>query len=345
MPSKIKGRAGCNQATLSTTDLRHQYISGTAAETGKSLAAVQAQTDLRQCFGSDGVFGFLEAIRLAGLEPPSALEPGRIQRFPGMGKRSGNRAGWCILFEDGQAGCFGDWSSGIEGTWRADRARPFSPKEQAAFAKRAREARRTASQARRTRQLEAAERAARIWRSAVPASADHSYLLRKKVRPHGARAHGAALCLPVTDFYGNLHSLQFISATGRKRLLSGGRKGGCFIPVSKVSSELARAIICEGWATGCTLAEDDPNAVVLAAIDAGNLHDVAVAARHRWRSAELVIAGDDDRLTPGNPGAKKARQAAIAADALLALPQWPDGAPEHLSDFNDLALWLAGGGA
>jgi len=345
MANKRKGRDGCNQEDPTKPDFNYEYISGASARIGRPLSAEQAQTDLRQCFGSHGVFGFLEAIRSAGLEPPRALEPGRIQRFPGIGKRPGNRAGWCILFEDGQAGCFGDWSSGIEGTWRADRARPFSPKERAALAKRAREARRTAIQARRARQLEAADRAARIWRSAVPASAGHSYLVRKKVRPHGARAHGAALCLPVTDFYGNLHSLQFISATGGKRLLSGGRKAGCFIPVSHGSSELERAIICEGWATGCTLAEDDRDALVLAAIDAGNLHDVAVAARHRWRSAELVIAGDDDRMTPGNPGATKAQQAAIAADALLALPQWPYGAPEHLSDFNDLALWLAGGGA
>lgn len=345
MTSKRKGRASCNQATPSTTDLKRQYISGIAAETGNLPTAAQAQTNLRHYSRSDGISSFLEAIRSSGLEPPPFLEPGRIQRFPGMGKRPGNRAGWCILFEDGLAGCFGDWSSGVKGTWRADRARSFSPKEQAAFAKRAREARRTAIQARRTRQLEAAERAARIWRSAVPASAGHSYLVRKKVRPHAARAHGAALCLPVTDFYGNLHSLQFISATGRKRLLSGGRKRGCFIPVTEALAEPGRVIICEGWATGCTLAEDDPAALVLAAIDAGNLHPVAVATRRRCSSVELVIAGDDDRLTPGNPGATKARQAAIAADALLALPRWPDGAPEHLSDFNDLALWLAEGGA
>ncbi len=106
----------------------------------------------------------------------------------------------------------------------------------------------------------------------------------------------------------------------------------------------ARVILCEGWATGCTLAEDVPAAFVMAAIDAGNLEPVALSARRRWPSAELVIAGDDDRLTPGNPGATKAKAAAIASGALLALPQWPKDAPEHLTDFNDLAAWLAGGG-
>ena len=43
--------------------------------------------------------------------------------------------------------------------------------------------------------------------------------------------------------------------------------------------------------------------------------------------------------------ATKARAAAIAADALLALPQWPMGSPETLTDFNDLAAWLAGSDA
>jgi putative DNA primase/helicase len=155
-----------------------------------------------------------------------------------------------------------------------------------------------------------------------------------------------ALVLPVTDFTGMLTSLQFIQSDGRKRLLSGGCKCGCFIHVEGELLSAARVIICEGWATGCTLAEDDPTALVLAAIDAGNLEAVAVSARRRWPNAEMVIAGDDDRLTAGNPGATKARAAAIiAAGALLALPQWPVGAPESLSDFNDLASYLAGGGA
>lgn len=57
-----------------------------------------------------------------------------------------------------------------------------------------------------------------------------------------------------------------------------------------------------------------------------------------------MIADDDDRLMAGNPGATKAKSAAIASGALLALPHWPENVPEYLTDFNDLAVWLAGGG-
>ena len=147
------------------------------------------------------------------------------------------------------------------------------------------------------------------------------------------------------DFTGKLFSMQFIGVDGGKRLLSGGRKRGCFIPVDGDIEKDSRVIICEGWATGCTLAEDEPAALVLAAIDAVNLEAVSITAHHRWPTAELVIAGDDDRMTQGNPGATKARAAAIVSGALLALPQWPTDAPESLSDFNDLAAWLAGGGS
>ena len=49
----------------------------------------------------DALSQFRDAIRAAGLEPPENIEPGKLHRFPGLGKRNGNTAGWCILFEDG----------------------------------------------------------------------------------------------------------------------------------------------------------------------------------------------------------------------------------------------------
>jgi len=286
---------------------------------------------------------FHDAIRAAGLEPPDVIEAGKLRRFPGAGKRPGNRAGWCLLFDDGLGGCFGDWSSGLSEIWQAKRDKPYSPVERAAFARRVEEAKKKDEAERRTRQAEAATRAVAIWIAAPPAPGNHPYLVNKRIRPHNARIHNDALTLPVVDFTGRLCSLQFIAVNGVKRLLFGGRKRGCFIPVAGEMGPHARVIICEGWATGCTLAEDEPSALVLAAIDAGNLEPVALGARQRWQTTELVIAGDDDRLTAGNPGVTKARAAAIASDALLALPQWPKDAPEHLTDFNDLAVWLAGG--
>ncbi|AOV18740.1 hypothetical protein BJI67_15975 (plasmid) [Acidihalobacter aeolianus] len=293
---------------------------------------------------NNAISQFRDAMRSAGLVPPDVIEPGTLHRFPGSGKRPSNRAGWCLLFDDRRGGCFGDWSTGLSETWQAKSDKPFSRAERAAFARRVEEAKRQAEVERNARQADAAKRADAIWNAATPAPGNHPYLIRKRIQPHGARIHKGALTLPVMDFDGRLTSLQFLFADGGKLLLTGGRKRGCFIPVAGDMKDPARVIICEGWATGCTLADDEPTALVLAAIDAGNLEPVALAASRRWRSTELVIAGDDDRLTAGNPGATKAKAAAIASGALLALPQWPEDAPDHLTDFNDLAVWLAGGG-
>ena len=290
----------------------------------------------------DAVSQFRDAMRAAGLQPPEYIRPGKIHRFPGRGKRPGNRAGWCLLFEDGRAGCFGDWSRGLKQTWRADAHRlPSWP------SKRCKPELSTEGHGNNSshkRQIAAAKRAAAIWKKASPALLYHPYLVRKRIRPHQARIYRQALVLPVIDEAGTLTSLQFIAPDGSKRLSTGGRKQGCFIPVAGDAQAPATIVICEGWATGCTLAELLPSALVLAAIDAGNLLPVALMARCRRPTAKLIIAGDDDRRTPGNPGRSKAQAAALAAKAKLIMPDWPPDAPDTLTDFNDLVTWLAGGG-
>lgn len=288
---------------------------------------------------------FRDAILAAGLTPPPYIERGRLHRFPGQGKRRKNRAGWCLLFPDMKGGIFGDWSTGYTETWQAQRHRPMTAAERAAFDRMVKAAKAKARAEQAARHSEAAQRAQAIWNSAKAAPADHPYLIRKRIKPYGARLHRGGLILPVRNFTDRLASLQFIKPDGSKLLLSGGRKRGCFIPVTGDMANPSRVIIGEGWATGCSLAETESSALVLAAIDAGNLKPVALSARQRWPNAELVIAGDDDRRTPGNPGRTKALEAARAAGCLVAFPEWPKDAPEALTDFNDLAAWQAGGAA
>jgi len=286
---------------------------------------------------------FSDAIRAAGLQPPDVIVPGKLHRFPGGGKRLSNRAGWCLLFEDGRAGCFGDWSTGLSDVWLVARGERLSRVEQDTFNRKVKAARKHAEAERRFRHREAAKRAATIWTESGLVPDNHSYLKRKRIWPHGAKLFKNSLVLSIIDFTGKLNSLQFIAPDGEKRLLSGGRKSGCFIMVSGDMSNPSKVIICEGWATGCTLFDHHSDALVLAAIDAGNLRSVAMSTRCQWPSAELIIAGDDDRLTSGNPGVTKAQEAAAASGARIMLPEWPDDAPESLSDFNDLAVWLEGG--
>ena len=73
--------------------------------------------------------------------------------------------------------------------------------------------------------------------------------------------------------------------------------------------------------------------MVVAAFDCGNLMDVAQVVRANMPKAIIIIAGDNDRNTPGNPGLTKARAAAIAVGGKLLIPQFADG--EIGSDWND----------
>ncbi|MGS8280406.1 toprim domain-containing protein [Pseudomonas aeruginosa] len=191
------------------------------------------------------------------------------------------------------------------------------------------------------KQLQAAREATQLWKVAKPADPLHTYLLAKGVRPHLVRQLGQGrLVVPLCD-NGRLVNLQIITPDGSKRFLMGGRVQGCYSPLGKLS-EGCRLYVCEGWATGATL-HQTTGCPVVCAMNAGNLKAVAVAMRERYGATlDLVVAGDDDRSTPGNPGKRAANQAARAADARVVFPEWPAEAPSDLSDFNDLHLWLAG---
>lgn len=191
------------------------------------------------------------------------------------------------------------------------------------------------------KQTAAARQAALLWQHGKPVDRLHTYLQTKQVEPFGLRqiSHGR-LAVPLV-MGGRLVNLQIIDGQGNKRFLAGGRVQGCYCPLGKVQDG-ARLYICEGWATGATL-HHHTGAPVVCALNAGNLKPVALAMRERFgRRVELVIAGDDDRLTLGNPGRAAANRAAAAAEALVVFPDWPYDGPAELSDFNDLHLWQSG---
>ena len=294
---------------------------------------------------NNSLYDFKAAIHAAGLEPPKHIEPGKVIRFAGSGKRPSNSAAWCLLFNDGLGGCFGDWSTGLNETWQAKREQTYTQEERAAFNRQVTETKDRLKAEQKAKHIKAAQRAVSIWDRSSPAPANFPYLLNKGIQPHEARFYHRLLVLPVIDIKNSLTSLQFIANDGGKKLLSGGQKQACFIPVAGSRYNFSKVVICEGWATGCTLACYEPGAFVVAAIDAGNLQPVATQFRLYYPHIDLIVAGDDDRQTQNNPGKTKALSAAIAADALLAMPQWPKDAPEHLTDFNDLAIWLKRGQA
>lgn len=286
---------------------------------------------------------FLKQIHDAGMLPPERVVPGKIHRFPGVGKSQPNKAGWCLLFRDEKAGVFGDFSRGIHEVWRPDNG--HVPRPSAEMIERDRQARMVAERKRSRERRRAIESARRCWSQSKPATTAHPYLRKKGLcSTFGARESSGILIYPILNFECELQSLQQISKDGDKRLFPGAPKRGNFIPIAGTLQNPKSVVVCEGVATGGSLAESFRGSTILAAIDCHNLKPVAENARLTWPNATVTIAGDDDSLKEENIGRRKAIEAAEASAATVIFPSWPEDAPLHLSDFNDLAMWLKHGG-
>lgn len=278
---------------------------------------------------------FMDAIRAAGLTPPASIIPdGNLYRFNTTGKR-GDLTGWYTFHGDNiPAGAFGDWRQGFSQTWRADIGRKLTRAETQAHRARMQAAALVRDAEQEKGRLEAAARAQAIWREATPAPANHPYLIAKSIKAHGIGLHQGSLVIPMADHTGAIVSLQFILGDGIKRFLPGGKKKGCFFLIGKTAGAAALAI-CEGYATGASIHEATGLPVAVA-LDAGNLEPVSVAMRRSLPDLPLIICADDDHQTEGNPGLTKAKAAALATGAMMAVPYFGKDRPAKATDFNDM---------
>lgn len=261
-----------------------------------------------------------EAFAEAGMPYPGDAEPGRMLRFPLNGKQN-DTAGWCIVLPDGDAAAFGSWRDDSKDyLWQRrfeGDAAPPSASDITALKAKAATARKQAEMEREASYKQAGQEAHQAWSEAKPVS-QHPYLTGKKIQPHGVRVSGDALIVPVHGSDGNIQTLQTIKPDGTKRFMSGGKVAGGRYWLG-IPTNAGPLILCEGFATAAVVHEATgyPTAC---AFNAGNLEVVAMDIRHQFPSAQLLIAGDDDRATQGNPGRTKAEAAASAARGKAVFP-------------------------
>ncbi|MHB8224524.1 toprim domain-containing protein [Acidithiobacillus sp.] len=278
---------------------------------------------------------FFSALQSGGVGPanPSALvADGLLHRHRIEGDRPGTLNGWHVLHLDSPAsGAGGSWKAAHSVKWCSKRLSALTASERAELSRRITEDRERAQVATEARHRAAAAKAVRIWADSAPAAARHPYLDRKGIAPGIARQCGGALVLPIVDFTGTLHGLQFIAEDGGKKFLSGMAKQGHFIPSGGTPSPDRPLWITEGHATACTLSALQPGVVVIAACDAGNLLSVATEARKRWSGIDLVVCPDFDAI-----GRQKGQEAAEKARARIMKPdRLPSDLPAWVSDWND----------
>ncbi|MDD2770274.1 MAG: toprim domain-containing protein [Methylococcus sp.] len=172
-----------------------------------------------------------------------------------------------------------------------------------------------------------------MLKKARPAATDHPYLLAKRVGAYGIYQLRDQLVIPMRDTSRAVSSLQFISADGSKRFLTGGEVAGRYYAIGVPAGTIC---IVEGYATGASVFQATGLAVAVA-FNAGNLKPVAASIRAQFPEARIMVCADNDQFTKGNPGITAGRAAAEAVGGFLAFPQFQGNElDERPTDFNDL---------
>ena len=283
--------------------------------------------------------GFTKHCEAQGLVIRDLIADGEIHRVPHISSKKGALDGWYILHLSGKipVGVAGCWKEPtFESKWMADIGRSMSFSERLEHDKwvgefkAKREADRVASQA------QAAEKAEDEVGTYADASADHPYLIRKRIEPHGIKIDRAGrLVVPVIDQEGEILSYQTIDAEGNKRFLKGGKIEGGFY---ELRGNRKVIFIGEGFAT-CASIHQATGFTTLVAFDCGNLAKVAKSAKEMFLGSRIVICADNDQFTEGNPGITKGKAAASLVFGEIVYPTFNESdLSSKPTDFNDLHI-------
>ena len=286
------------------------------------------------------------AMLAYGITPPTTIVfDGKIHRF------ATNKSSWYAAYSSPVAVCvYGDWKTGVNEKYVESR-QDVTPKDRQWIAQQMREAVAQREAELKASYEQAASETARIWNNAGTAGMN-GYLasksLQRPVDEYGLRqgqgpflnykpfgTSEVSLIVPASDIGGATWSLQIIANDGRKRFYPGGKLHGHFCPIG-LQGEPEKILIAEGVATALTLREDT-GLPVITAFNANNLVPVAESIRWKYASVDILICGDDDHATEGNPGRTKAIEAAARCGGDWVLPDF-SGLPrgEKDTDFNDL---------
>ncbi len=274
---------------------------------------------------------FLESMANMGLAPAKSLQfnaDGKIVRYAIKDDKKGKVNGWFALYANMGiiAGAFGSWKTGESHSWCSKAKKEITQAEREALAEKYKQvkAERQAEQLRVW--ADAAKKAASLWDKAgsakVGGDGGHPYLTAKGIKPYGVKTMRDSLVVPARNAAGDMTTLQFIKPDGQKVFLTGGQITGSYFSIGKPVGVL---LICEGFATGASLFEATGYAVAVA-FNAGNLKPVAEALRAKLPDITILICGDNDTGTEGNPGLTKAREAAAAIGAKYVVPEFGEAA-------------------
>lgn len=268
-----------------------------------------------------------------GFQVSDITPDGNIHRF----NRKGHRNAWYVAYQifGTKSGnpyyvmVLGDWKTSEKFEYKSFSKEKYSRDDLTLINKKLREATEKAEADRIQRQQEVSEKSTEIIEKCTLATST-PYSVKKKISV-SFLCEKNEIVLPMRDIDGKLWGYQRITADGKKFFQAGQRVAATFYTIGKF--EGAKTIyIVEGFATGSSVFEATRQPVVVA-FNASNLVAVARSIRQRYPDITLIICGDDDFKTEGNPGRTKAEEAAKLAYASAIFPAFSG---EQGTDFNDL---------
>lgn len=284
---------------------------------------------------------FAEHCRANGLDVDAPIMDGQIHRVPLIGKPQGKDGAYCAYLDGVPAGWSQNYVTGEKNKFISS-GMQLTEEEKA---KQRAEHAQKLQEREAKRQIgydNAAKRAEKIYKEAKEVTAQNiysedSYLGKKGVLPHVAKQNDyGQLVIPLHNIEGEIRGVQFINQDGTKHFLTGIEKKGNFTLLDDEAKDVSKVLVCEGFATGASLHEATKLPVAVA-FDAGNIESVSKALAEKYKGIEITICADNDQYRDNNVGLEKAKNAALAVGAKLAVPQFSkEEQAQKLTDFNDL---------
>ena len=248
------------------------------------------------------------------------------------------KASYCLAINgDFAYGYATSMRTGMTASYTSKSDKKFSTEELEAWKRKTAEARKKQEAELETARAEAAQRANDLWDRANTVGT-HPYLICKQISLNGARLLDGDIIIPV-KIDNKITSLQTISQEGSKLFLSGGKIAGGYFSLVTKADDLSVIIICEGYATACTI-RDITKLPIVAGFSAGNLKSVALAVKKKFPNSRIVFCADNDQFnSKENTGVTKAEQASAAiGGAVVIYPTFEEkDLAEKPTDWNDAA--------
>jgi len=269
--------------------------------------------------------GFIDALSAFGLSPRESVRytggASNIVRYHVEGDKHSRKNGWYWLDSDNgiSFGAFGTWRGNVSEKWCSKKKSEFTPVDKKTISNKEKQYKDEET----IKQVSAAARANRLWEESLPAIT-HYYIEKKGINPPTIRITRGRLLIPITK-NGQIVNLQIINRDGLKLFLKGGEIKGCYSIIPGLTNII---YICEGYATAVSVAEAT-GCMTIVAFNDSNLVPVAKVIRMEYKTSQIIIAADNDKMTEGNPGLTWGKKAAVAVGGVMMYP-------EHDNDFNDL---------